>query len=115
MIRRPPRSTLFPYTTLFRSREAIDVLRGPAQLRLGMASQRSQARAGRVEEDEVEAWVPGKRQRRVGGEDAHVFEPEPARDLFDLLRLAGVEVHRQHLGRSQLREMASLPSARRAR
>src|SRR3712207_8692896 len=28
MIRRPPRSTLFPYTTLFRSRPAFD-MRGP--------------------------------------------------------------------------------------
>src|SRR2546428_7964118 len=28
MIRRPPRSTLFPYTTLFRSREDLVVLRG---------------------------------------------------------------------------------------
>src|SRR5688572_32204104 len=27
MIRRPPRSTLFPYTTLFRSRREIEVLR----------------------------------------------------------------------------------------
>src|SRR3712207_8343169 len=26
MIRRPPRSTLFPYTTLFRSREDLEVL-----------------------------------------------------------------------------------------
>src|SRR5256886_9365214 len=26
MIRRPPRSTLFPYTTLFRSREAVRAL-----------------------------------------------------------------------------------------
>src|SRR5260370_25797241 len=26
MIRRPPRSTLFPYTTLFRSRSAVPVL-----------------------------------------------------------------------------------------
>src|SRR3712207_6869879 len=26
MIRRPPRSTLFPYTTLFRSRAALDAL-----------------------------------------------------------------------------------------
>src|SRR3712207_7007217 len=26
MIRRPPRSTLFPYTTLFRSREPLDVV-----------------------------------------------------------------------------------------
>src|SRR5256886_11712215 len=28
MIRRPPRSTLFPYTTLFRSRERLAVARG---------------------------------------------------------------------------------------
>src|SRR3989449_2143549 len=28
MIRRPPRSTLFPYTTLFRSHEQVDVLLG---------------------------------------------------------------------------------------
>src|SRR3712207_8110840 len=28
MIRRPPRSTLFPYTTLFRSEGAADVLAG---------------------------------------------------------------------------------------
>src|SRR5256885_7045908 len=28
MIRRPPRSTLFPYTTLFRSREAIPARAG---------------------------------------------------------------------------------------
>src|SRR2546430_3734123 len=26
MIRRPPRSTLFPYTTLFRSRGALDIV-----------------------------------------------------------------------------------------
>src|SRR5438046_4946415 len=28
MIRRPPRSTLFPYTTLFRSRLIADLMRG---------------------------------------------------------------------------------------
>src|SRR2546422_7593773 len=28
MIRRPPRSTLFPYTTLFRSRRVVRTLRG---------------------------------------------------------------------------------------
>src|SRR5438105_9157910 len=27
MIRRPPRSTLFPYTTLFRSRQVVHILR----------------------------------------------------------------------------------------
>src|SRR3712207_8479071 len=29
MIRRPPRSTLFPYTTLFRSGEQVPARRGP--------------------------------------------------------------------------------------
>src|SRR2546426_8036807 len=33
MIRRPPRSTLFPYTTLFRSRVAPGLARGRAALR----------------------------------------------------------------------------------
>src|SRR3712207_7332695 len=50
MIRRPPRSTLFPYTTLFRSRErlrqaaeAMDVARKPgrsAQTGIGVEGQR---------------------------------------------------------------------------
>src|SRR3712207_7761320 len=30
MIRRPPRSTLFPYTTLFRSQEGLIDMSGPA-------------------------------------------------------------------------------------
>src|SRR5437773_6568895 len=35
MLRRPPLSTLFPYTTLFRSRDLDRVLRGP-DLALGL-------------------------------------------------------------------------------
>src|SRR2546426_7464029 len=35
MIRRPPRSTLFPYTTLFRSRPEAGLLRGDPALLLG--------------------------------------------------------------------------------
>src|SRR3712207_9309001 len=38
MIRRPPRSTLFPYTTLFRSHAAQPDRRGPAQGRSALAS-----------------------------------------------------------------------------
>src|SRR5436853_2320297 len=34
MLRRPPRSTLFPYTTLFRSRDHVDVV-----VRRGMAEE----------------------------------------------------------------------------
>src|SRR5688572_31393210 len=51
MIRLPPRSTLFPYTTLFRSRRAYDALTGLANRalfseRLGQALARSQRRRG---------------------------------------------------------------------
>src|SRR3712207_8622748 len=42
MIRRPPRSTLFPYTTLFRSLRALSlVVDPPATLRVAMRAGRS--------------------------------------------------------------------------
>src|SRR6267143_1143976 len=37
MIRPPPRSTLFPYTTLFRSHEAMTLLRGLVGVFVGLA------------------------------------------------------------------------------
>src|SRR2546422_4645528 len=40
MIRRPPRSTLFPYTTLFRSRIAAAVMRQRKAERLGRLQDR---------------------------------------------------------------------------
>src|SRR2546422_3156402 len=57
MIRRPPRSTLFPYTTLFRS----DQREGVA------APARSRGRGERPRRDRVGARVPGTRQGRRGG------------------------------------------------
>ena len=36
MIRRPPRSTLFPYTTLFRSKEVNDAAAGKSAMDMGM-------------------------------------------------------------------------------
>src|SRR3712207_7063973 len=50
MIRRPPRSTLFPYTTLFRSRGALQVpgeplaVAGVAQQGQALAQQQGRAR-----------------------------------------------------------------------
>src|SRR5256885_8433486 len=41
MIRRPPRSTLFPYTTLFRSRHVLCRARRPAACVLERASRRA--------------------------------------------------------------------------
>src|SRR5437867_9513365 len=39
MIRRPPRSTLFPYTTLFRSRRVLDVAACAGHFHQGSAGQ----------------------------------------------------------------------------
>src|SRR3712207_6881533 len=43
MIRRPPRSTLFPYTTLFRSVRGLLRLREPGRVPTGLISGRSRA------------------------------------------------------------------------
>src|SRR2546430_4478221 len=51
MIRRPPRSTLFPYTTLFRSRRAEEK---EAIVRVGHPEQRRRARDGRQDAAHVD-------------------------------------------------------------
>src|SRR3712207_8261966 len=67
MIRRPPRSTLFPYTTLFRSQagERVEVGRLEGEL---------------AEFHEVELWNrhvhPVGVMQRVGDRHAHVGVPE---------------------------------------
>src|SRR2546427_2696296 len=45
MIRRPPRSTLFPYTTLFRSAEAIGRVSGGESLNAALADLKRRASA----------------------------------------------------------------------
>src|SRR2546422_11407353 len=77
MIRRPPRSTLFPYTTLFRSRGVVTPRRPPvrvvfdrrAMLNLGVQLV-STAR-------EVPTWVMSSRseERRVGKECRSRWSP----------------------------------------
>src|SRR5256885_7514897 len=84
MIRRPPRSTLFPYTTLFRS-----LSRSCTQLRLyqNRATASHAAPAKSIEFD-----APGDRSRAVlGAEPARDRHREPARrppgdDDVDLVR-----------------------------
>src|SRR3989449_8333816 len=56
MIRRPPRSTLFPYTTLFRSRAVSRPARGPARS--------ARTTAGRHGQRDVERGRPVARRRR---------------------------------------------------
>src|SRR3712207_8648635 len=73
MIRRPPRSTLFPYTTLFRSRADADLPR-LRLLRLG---------EGKPEDPVLEARV-----RRVGPDvvgERHGPRERPAPDLLEVI------------------------------
>src|SRR4051794_41256156 len=57
MIRRPPRSTLFPYTTLFRSRGAVR-LAGAARRHLQALGGRPWPEDGRSEEHTSELQSP---------------------------------------------------------
>src|SRR2546430_17004006 len=88
MIRRPPRSTLFPYTTLFRSLDAPAVL-----------GQRLAQAAGVVEEDvdpdaRVRAGDPGHvPQRPAGGSERPVApHPPPPRPVYEHVRPRAREV-----------------------
>src|SRR5579885_3882663 len=83
MIRRPPRSTLFPYTTLFRSRgarvegeeEVVNEVRRPAELaRHGLRLRRH--RHLREEERAVLVAVAGVAPVRASGVQAPVPERE---------------------------------------
>src|SRR2546428_1093943 len=73
MIRRPPRSTLFPYTTLFRSRQNEGA--GPARIR-----------AGELEGDLAAERVPGHDRPRARSEE-HTSELQSRSDLVCRLLL----------------------------
>src|SRR2546426_10721947 len=58
MIRRPPRSTLFPYTTLFRSRVIdLDEYRAQLDARLGRAREVMRGLSTRVQQQETQRIV----------------------------------------------------------
>src|SRR3712207_7825245 len=66
MIRRPPRSTLFPYTTLFRSRAAGGPRRAAHVVHVGLGEEHADARAaGAGAAVRVEAGVPLLRAREL--------------------------------------------------
>src|SRR5690349_23914528 len=79
MLRRPPRSTLFPYTTLFRSRSRRGVVAPPA------------CRPGRPapapRSDRAAARRPARRDRRAARSEEHTSELQSRRDLVCRLLL----------------------------
>src|SRR3989454_5957362 len=91
MIRRPPRSTLFPYTTLFRSSEEDDIaLHREDTLRAGKGLCRLEAVQVLVEEGPVRVqelirW--GARFDRAG--DGYALAREAAHSRHRILRAGG--------------------------
>src|SRR3712207_8676682 len=69
MIRRPPRSTLFPYTTLFRSRRRVP--HGPGHEAPGRGPQRRRRLRGRRARSAVPRRVERGRER---GSEEHTSE-----------------------------------------
>src|SRR2546426_4341497 len=72
MIRRPPRSTLFPYTTLFRSASGVDLVRRNLRPR----GARERARPGRVRSDARRRLLAGegRRHRQEARSEEHTSE-----------------------------------------
>src|SRR5256885_6018177 len=66
MIRRPPRSTLFPYTTLFRSHEAARLVDAVQQVRQGFGVPLAQVQVARIGRDRERLFVEAE-ERQVHG------------------------------------------------
>src|SRR5256886_1039357 len=102
MIRRPPRSTLFPYTTLFRSH-----LSRPGRPRARVSARPRVRRAGGREGDGVRCVAPsraahvrggGRRHGRRSGDRAHPGGRGSAVITRDVLRLVkGIELRTRNL------------------
>src|SRR2546430_6913748 len=91
MIRRPPRSTLFPYTTLFRSRSAEELLR--ATVAALHAIQR------RLQGDTPEAqllWDTRVRRPKTERSEEHTSELQSQSNLVCRLLLEKKKKTKQH-------------------
>src|SRR2546426_7715904 len=83
MIRRPPRSTLFPYTTLFRSLEVALQRRQPRPCALGPLDQHDGPVAHHVLEAEILCFGRGPKAIEIGR--AHVELQSPCNLVCRLL------------------------------
>src|SRR3712207_9144503 len=81
MIRRPPRSTLFPYTTLFRSEEVVRLLDGDRTVLDGVGDGLSDAALRRTEHLD----------RLLGVADRHLVEHHRVRLARQVRRQDGEE------------------------
>src|SRR3712207_6930385 len=78
MIRRPPRSTLFPYTTLFRSPGGVEEAQGP---RVALAVLLVAVEADGLEREHAEHRLAGGREAPHVDEAAHERSEEHTSEL----------------------------------
>src|SRR2546430_8824530 len=83
MIRRPPRSTLFPYTTLFRSRAHVVLPQWSIPMQIGA---KQVVVTGRVR------WVPGP----IGRSEEHTSELQSQSNLVCRLLLEKKKTRNEH-------------------
>src|SRR5258705_681971 len=100
MIRRPPRSTLFPYTTLFRSvRELTDMVAAhPVRERLAAAMMRALVATGR----DTEALLVYQRTREALADTLGV-DPSPELSALHVALLRGELGRREENRKTNLR------------
>src|SRR2546430_11857637 len=94
MIRRPPRSTLFPYTTLFRSLSKTELVNQATAIRVGRLVAAEAIMVGTVNETatSAEAWV-----HLINTETSTVLA---SKDIFDPAKVSGS-------ARERMRELAT--------
>src|SRR5437016_9157952 len=100
MIRRPPRSTLFPYTTLFRSVElaiVIRALRRIAKLKGDRGAERDLSAGGERRESCCHRWLgevsKNTRVRQVLRSEEHTSELQSLTNLVCRLLLEKKKIH----------------------
>src|SRR5256886_13553628 len=91
MIRRPPRSTLFPYTTLFRSQAGAGAPQGPATRRDGGGSGADARRDTRAAV--LEAGVAVRAEARRIRSEEHTSELQSQSNLVCRLLLEKKKTH----------------------
>src|SRR5437016_8286627 len=87
MIRRPPRSTLFPYTTLFRSPVSTTIRKVKGDLWRGAAEVKNDFRVGRVRGVRACSVVNVNRELWPGRSEEHTSELQSLTNLVCRLLL----------------------------
>src|SRR2546430_7671623 len=100
MIRRPPRSTLFPYTTLFRSRSHLNPVRSGRDQPPG-AERHVAAQAGAI---------PGSKLKRHHRSEEHTSELQSQSNLVCRLLLEKKKNNPIHFAIIYIKHVHSIPA-----